>query len=95
MAKRTNTNTDTDQVDQVDQVPAEAPVDPEPVAETPVAAIDSESNVPVEGAVYRAREAFTAQIGAQLCTFAAGVELDPLAGVMLAASGAPVDVIAG
>lgn len=85
-----------------DEVPAdEVLVDEVSADEVPVdkfeaaLPVEHDVHVPVAGAMYRAREQFTAQIGAQLCSFPAGAELDSLAGALLVAGGAPVDIVAG
>jgi hypothetical protein len=63
---------------------AEVATTPEEVAEVPA---------PEPGKQYVARVAFSAMVGSQLCTFAAGTEIDAMAGALLAHGGAPIDVV--
>jgi hypothetical protein len=77
-----------------------APTDAEAIAVTeddPTPETEPEVQLPPapeDGVDYITTAAFSAQVGAQLVSFAEGVILDPLAGAQLVATGAPVATVA-
>jgi hypothetical protein len=91
--------TQVDAVAEEETVADEAPF-AAPAEETQVDAVAEEETVadeapfvapaPEAGVDYFADMAFTAQLDAQLVSFAPGEKLDPIAGAYLAAAGAPV-----